>query len=73
MNLLSGTSIFTLFMELVIGQDKTDGQADFEEVMISCGYLAQVCVNLFFSVGVMGEQNLFHNIYSVARKFQVGS
>ena len=48
-------------MELVIGQDKTDGQADFEEVMISCGYLAQVCVNLFFSVGVMGEQNLILN------------
>ena len=42
-------------MELVIGPDKSDVQADFEEVMIGCGYLAQVCVNLFFSVGVMGK------------------
>ena len=56
-------------MELVIGQDKTDGQADFEEVMISCGYLAQVCVNLFFSVGVMGEQSLFVNtVFSKSKR-----
>ena len=55
-------------MELVIGQDKTDGQADFEEVMISCGYLAQVCVNLFFSVGVMGEQNLIVNTVASQRE-----
>ena len=51
----SGTAVFSLFMEFVFGPDKTDIQTDFEDIMISCGLLAQVCVNLFFSVGVLGK------------------